>query len=188
MKSCYSAHLLHIPQKLSFWCTVHPRAQISKDFILFPRNFQRLLTLLLPCLYKTLLYLISDMAEWCSPAFYCVDQKEFDTLNTSLPSITLKFLSLKPLKLQAYTTLVTKSLPVSKTALYSTLFNRVFLITYRNNVRSYKNINHSVTLRFKFRLLIRKGFIFIHHHHQHQGLDPLIRSVSMVTAALDNVS
>ena len=27
-----------------------------------------------------------------------------------------------------------------------------------------------------------------HHHHHHQGLDPLIRSVSRVTAALANVS
>ena len=27
-----------------------------------------------------------------------------------------------------------------------------------------------------------------HHHHKHQGLDPLIRSVSRVTAALANVS
>jgi hypothetical protein len=28
----------------------------------------------------------------------------------------------------------------------------------------------------------------ISHHHKHQGLDPLIRSVSRVTAALANVS
>jgi len=27
-----------------------------------------------------------------------------------------------------------------------------------------------------------------HHHHKHQGLDPLIRSVSTVTTALSNVS
>jgi hypothetical protein len=27
-----------------------------------------------------------------------------------------------------------------------------------------------------------------HHHHKHQGLDPLIRSVSRVTVALSNVS
>ena len=27
-----------------------------------------------------------------------------------------------------------------------------------------------------------------HHHHKHQGLDPLIRSVSTVTAARANVS
>jgi len=27
-----------------------------------------------------------------------------------------------------------------------------------------------------------------HHHHKHQGLDPLIRSVSKVTTALSNVS
>ena len=27
-----------------------------------------------------------------------------------------------------------------------------------------------------------------HHHHKHQGLDPLIRSVSRVTTALANVS
>ena len=28
----------------------------------------------------------------------------------------------------------------------------------------------------------------LHHHHKHKGLDPLIRSVSKVTAALSNVS
>jgi len=27
-----------------------------------------------------------------------------------------------------------------------------------------------------------------HHHHKHQGLDPLIRSASKVTAALSNIS
>jgi hypothetical protein len=27
-----------------------------------------------------------------------------------------------------------------------------------------------------------------HHHHQHQGLDPLIRSISRVTAVLANIS
>ena len=27
-----------------------------------------------------------------------------------------------------------------------------------------------------------------HHHHKHQGLDPLIRSISRVTAALSNTS
>jgi len=31
-----------------------------------------------------------------------------------------------------------------------------------------------------------KKFI-IHHHHKHQGVDPLIRSVSKVTAVLANV-
>jgi hypothetical protein len=29
---------------------------------------------------------------------------------------------------------------------------------------------------------------FHHHHHKHQGLDPLIRSVSSVTTVLANVS
>ena len=29
---------------------------------------------------------------------------------------------------------------------------------------------------------------FYHHHHKHQGLDPLIRSVSKVTTALSNLS
>jgi hypothetical protein len=28
--------------------------------------------------------------------------------------------------------------------------------------------------------------IYHHHHHKHQGLDPLIRSVSRVTTALAN--
>jgi len=31
-------------------------------------------------------------------------------------------------------------------------------------------------------------FVYIHNHHKHQGLDPLIRSVSTVTAALSSVS
>jgi len=30
--------------------------------------------------------------------------------------------------------------------------------------------------------------LFYHHHHKHQGLDPLIRSVSRVTTVLANVS
>ena len=30
--------------------------------------------------------------------------------------------------------------------------------------------------------------MYHHHHHKHQGLDPLIRSVSRVTTALANVS
>ena len=31
-------------------------------------------------------------------------------------------------------------------------------------------------------------FRVIYHHHKHQGLDPLIHSISRVTAALANVS
>ena len=30
--------------------------------------------------------------------------------------------------------------------------------------------------------------LFLNHHHKHQGLDPLIHSVSRVTTALANVS
>ena len=52
-------------------------------------------------------------------------------LNSSPPSTTLIFLSLKAINLQTYKKLVTKSLPVSKTDLYSTLFRRVLLITHR---------------------------------------------------------
>ena len=33
-----------------------------------------------------------------------------------------------------------------------------------------------------------RGLYFHHHHHKHQGLDPLIRSVSTVTAARANAS
>ena len=32
-----------------------------------------------------------------------------------------------------------------------------------------------------------KTYLEFHHHHKHQGLDPLIRSVSRVTTALSNV-
>jgi len=32
------------------------------------------------------------------------------------------------------------------------------------------------------------GFYYHHHHQKHQGLDPLIRSVSRVTAACANAS
>ena len=32
------------------------------------------------------------------------------------------------------------------------------------------------------------AFAVLHHHHKHQGLDPLICSVSKVTTALSNVS
>jgi len=43
-------------------------------------------------------------------------------------------------------------------------------------------------------MLYRKKLLFVlrsthhHHHHKHQGLDPLIRSVSKVTAARANAS
>jgi len=33
-----------------------------------------------------------------------------------------------------------------------------------------------------------KNYLEFHYHHKHQGLDPLIRSVSKVTTALSNVS
>ena len=36
--------------------------------------------------------------------------------------------------------------------------------------------------------IIRNSSNLFHHHHKHQELDPLIRSVSRVTAALSNVS
>jgi len=35
--------------------------------------------------------------------------------------------------------------------------------------------------------IIRRVIMQYHHHHKHQGLGPLIRSVSRVTAALANV-
>jgi len=35
---------------------------------------------------------------------------------------------------------------------------------------------------------VRQHNCFILHHHKHQGLDPLIRSVSIVTAARANAS
>ena len=37
-------------------------------------------------------------------------------------------------------------------------------------------------------LIFNGPSFFYHHHHKHQGLDPLIRSVSRVTTALANVS
>ena len=41
---------------------------------------------------------------------------------------------------------------------------------------------------FLILLLLLLLHLLRHHHHHHQGLDPLIRSVSRVTAALSNVS
>jgi hypothetical protein len=44
-----------------------------------------------------------------------------------------------------------------------------------------------ILVRFKMRLAFYRQ-ILANHHHKHQGLDPLILSVSRVTAALANVS
>jgi len=44
------------------------------------------------------------------------------------------------------------------------------------------------TLRLSTRSRLSISFYRIHHHHKHQGLDPLIRSVSRVTAARANAS
>ena len=38
------------------------------------------------------------------------------------------------------------------------------------------------------KLIVEENFLHHHHHHHHQGLDPLIRSVSTVTAARANAS
>jgi hypothetical protein len=35
---------------------------------------------------------------------------------------------------------------------------------------------------------LQTHIMYHHHHHKHQGLDPLIRSVSRVTVALSNIS
>jgi len=81
-------------------------------------------------------------------ASYCGDQKEFDTLNSSPPSTTLIFRSLKAINLQTYKKLTTKSLPVSKTDLYSNLFRRVLLIKHRKMsglTKIYENYQQDAT-------------------------------------------
>ena len=61
---------------------------------------------------------------------------------------------------------------ISVLGLYS--FDRKDILRMAPRSRKVKEINTC----YKF---------YFHHHHKHQGLDPLIRSDSRVTAALANV-
>ena len=56
--------------------------------------------------------------------------------------------------------------------------------------RSLTNCSHNLKTRTLTQMLFSPLYYvsICHHHHKHQGLDPLIRSVSRVTTALANVS
>ena len=59
-----------------------------------------------------------------------------------------------------------------------------FLFKFSKN-----NLNFTLAdYRFVLSSLQYLGYRIVHHHHKHQGLDPLILSVSRVTTARANVS
>jgi hypothetical protein len=65
--------------------------------------------------------------------------------------------------------------------------NSIILQCYKQAVQITITHEHSNKVRYSIIVHTTVKYSF-HHHHKHQGLDPLIRSVSRVTTALANVS